>query len=164
MELRSFETIMGALNERGVRYLLVGGMAVVAHGHGRMTHDIDLVINLDRDNILKAFAAFSDLGYQPRVPVTATSFADPANRSAWIAQKGMTVLNLYSERFRTTPIDVFVAEPFDFDATEARSLTADVEGVEFRYVDIETLIRMKEAVGRPIDRDDVLHLRMLQDG
>lgn len=164
MELRSFESVMSALNDRGVRYLLVDGMAVVAHGHGRMTHDIDLVIKLDRDNILNAFAALSELGYQPRIPVTAASFADPANRSAWIAEKGMTVLNLYSERFRTTPIDIFVVEPFDFDATEIRSLTAEVEGIDFRYVDLETLIRMKEDAGRPIDRDDVFHLRMLQDG
>ena len=41
MEVRSFEAIVGALNDHGVRYLLVGGMAVEAHGHGRMTHDLD---------------------------------------------------------------------------------------------------------------------------
>ncbi len=41
MELRSFESIMAALGEHGLRFLLVGGMAVVAHGHGRLTHDLD---------------------------------------------------------------------------------------------------------------------------
>ncbi|MDO9694781.1 MAG: hypothetical protein Q7W56_08615 [Candidatus Latescibacteria bacterium] len=81
----------------------------------------------------------------------------------WIEEKGMTVLNLYSEQYRATPVDIFVEEPFDFDAVEARSHVADVEGVTFRYVDIETLIRMKETAGRPVDRDDVRQLRMLQD-
>jgi hypothetical protein len=162
MELRSFEAIMGALNENDVRYLLVGGMAVVAHGHGRLTHDVDLVIQLDRENILRAFAALSRLGYQPRVPVTADAFAEPTNRRRWIEEKGMTVLNLYSDRYRTTPVDVFVEEPFDFDDAHARAHTADVEGVSFRYVDIATLIRMKEAAGRLVDLDDVHHLRMLQ--
>ena len=51
MEVRSFEAIAGALNSQGVRYLVVGGMAVVAHGHGRMTHDLDLVISLDLDDV-----------------------------------------------------------------------------------------------------------------
>ncbi len=163
MELRSFEAIMGALNEQGVRYLLVGGMAVVAHGHGRMTHDIDLVIKLERDNIMLTFTALARLGYEPRVPVTAASFAEPANRRRWIADKGMTVLNFYSEQYRATPVDVFVEEPFDFDEVETRAHVADVEGVSFRYVDIETLIRMKEVVGRPVDLEDVRQLRMIQD-
>jgi len=44
MELRSFEAIVRALNDHRVQFLIVGGMAVVAHGHGRMTHDIDLVV------------------------------------------------------------------------------------------------------------------------
>ncbi len=163
MEVRSFEAIAGALNGRGVRYLVVGGMAVVAHGHGRMTHDLDLVISLDRDNVLRAFAALSGLGYEPRVPVTAEGFADPDHRRRWIEEKGMTVLNLYSEAHRTTPIDLFVTEPFDFDEAYARSILSDLEGVAFRYVDLPTLIQMKEAAGRPVDLEDVRQLRLLAD-
>ncbi len=40
MELQSFEAVMGALDDAGVRSILVGGMAVVSHGHGRMTSRI----------------------------------------------------------------------------------------------------------------------------
>jgi len=161
MELRSFEAIMGALNRHQVRCLLVGGMAVVAHGHGRMTHDLDLVVKLEKEDILGAFRALSELGYAPRVPVTADGFADPDTRRGWIRDKNMTVLNFYSDRFRTTPVDVFVEEPFDFDTAYARAEIAEVEGVTVRYVDIETLIAMKEAAGRPIDLDDARHLRLL---
>jgi hypothetical protein len=163
MEVRSFEAIADALNSQGVRYLVVGGMAVVAHGHGRMTHDLDLVISLDRGNILRAFAALSGLGYQPRVPVTAEGFADPEQRRRWIEEKGMTVLNLYSETHRTTPIDLFVTEPFDFNEAYGKSIEVHLEGVPFRYVDLQTLIRMKEAAGRPLDLDDVRQLRSLAD-
>lgn len=76
VELSSFEAIIRALNGNGVRYLVVGGMAVVVHGHGRMTHDLDLVVALDHDNVLRAFAALQGLDYSPRVPVTAAQFAD----------------------------------------------------------------------------------------
>lgn len=43
MEKNSVEAIVGALNEAGVRYLIVGGMAVVAHGYLRFTADLDLM-------------------------------------------------------------------------------------------------------------------------
>jgi hypothetical protein len=163
MELRSFESIMAALAAQDVRFLVVGGMAVVAHGHGRLTHDLDLVIELERDNILRAFAALGSLGYHPRVPVTAEEFADPAERRRWIDEKHMTVLNLYSDTFRTTPVDLFVSEPFDFATAYERAHLTEVGGVPLRFVDLATLIAMKEAAGRPVDLDDVRHLRLLVD-
>lgn len=43
MELRSIEAVLGALNAAGVRYLIVGGLAVNAHGYQRATMDLDLV-------------------------------------------------------------------------------------------------------------------------
>jgi predicted nucleotidyltransferase len=100
MELRSSESVMAALGAQGVRFLVVGGMAVV---------------------------------------------------------------NLYSDTFRTTPIDLFVTEPFDFATAFERAHLTEVAGVPFRFVDLATLIAMKEAAGRPVDLDDVRHLRLLLD-
>lgn len=162
MELTSFEAIIGALAEHEVRYLIVGGMAVVVHGHGRMTHDLDLVIELEYDNVQRAFTALAGLGYQPRVPVTAAQFADPAERRSWIEHKHMTVLNLYSDRFRTTPIDLFVEEPFEFASAHARAHVQALGDLEVRVVDLATLIQMKQAAGRAIDLDDVRQLQLLQ--
>jgi hypothetical protein len=163
MRVSEFENIVRALNAADVRYLVVGGIAVVAHGYGRVTFDVDMVLHLRPDNIVRAFRALSTLGYRPRVPVTAEQFAVEENRKRWIVEKGMTVLNLHSDGQRTTPIDVFVAEPFDFDATYARSIEQPCGGGSFRVVDLETLIRMKEAAGRPKDLDDAAHLRMARD-
>lgn len=46
MKLSSLEAIVTALQASEVRYLIVGGLAVAAHGHGRATFDIDLVVQL----------------------------------------------------------------------------------------------------------------------
>jgi predicted nucleotidyltransferase len=163
MELASFQQVMTALNVHRVRYLLVGGMAVVAHGYGRLTYDIDLVVQLKRDNILRAMTALSELGYRPRVPVTAEQFADQSMRERWIREKGMVVFNLYSDRHRATPIDVFVDEPFDFDKTYAKAVRSEIDGVGIRYVDLQTLIAMKKAAGRPRDIDDIEKLREIAE-
>lgn len=101
MKVSSFEAIATALNREGVRYLVAGGLAVNAHGYVRLTHDVDLVVQLDPENILPAFAALASLGYRPLIPVTAAQFADPAQRAAWIRDKDMTVLNFHSDRHRT---------------------------------------------------------------
>lgn len=161
MKLSSFEAIISALNEAGVRYLVAGGLAVNAHGYLRFTNDVDFVIQLMPANIHRTFAALAALGYKPLVPVTAEEFADQATRESWIRDKGMQVLQLWSDRHRATAIDIFVREPFPFDEEYANALIKPLYGtVEVRFVSISTLIKMKEAAGRAQDRIDIEHLRM----
>lgn len=164
MKLDSVRAIVEALNESDARYLVVGGLAVAAHGYVRYTKDVDLVIQLLPENVRRAMAALGRLEYRPAVPVSAEQFADPATRERWIHEKGMTVFQLWSDAHRETPIDVFVAEPFDFDAEYEAALRKHLFGrLEVRVVSLLTLIRMKEAVGRPEDKVDVENLRLLQD-
>ncbi|MCH7891199.1 MAG: hypothetical protein IH921_06830 [Gemmatimonadetes bacterium] len=54
MKLRTLEAIFAVLNGGGVRYLVAGGVAVNAHGYQRMTQDLDLVLDLERNNVLTA--------------------------------------------------------------------------------------------------------------
>jgi len=144
--------------------LVAGGLAVAAHGYLRFTADVDLVIRLEPDNITKMFGALQRLAYQPTVPVTADQFADPAQRKRWVEERGMQVLNLFSERYRTMPIDVFVTEPFDFQREYDDSMEAEIApGVTVRFVSIATLIVMKQQAGRAKDLDDIEHLRMILD-
>jgi hypothetical protein len=164
MKLESVKAVVEALAGAQARYLVVGGLAVVAHGYVRYTKDVDLVIQLVPDNIRRAMAALERLGYRPAVPVPIEEFADPASRGRWIREKGMTVFQLWSDAHRETPIDVFVAEPFDFDREYEAALRKPLFGrLEVRVVSLPTLIRMKEAVGRPEDRIDVEHLRQMLD-
>jgi len=161
--LASFEAIVRALNDSGVRYLIAGGLAVVAHGYVRLTADVDLVVELRPDSARSVFRALGELGYRPSVPVTAEEFANAAQRRRWIDEKGMRVLDFHSERHPLTSVDVFVQEPFDFDAEYDRALVAEiVSGLPVRFVSLDTLIAMKSAAGRPVDLEDVRHLRLIE--
>ena len=83
MKLSSLESIFRALNEASVRYLVVGGVAVNAHGYGRTTYDVDMVLALDPENITKAFSVLTEAGYVPIVPVTADQFSNRESRERW---------------------------------------------------------------------------------
>ena len=85
------ERVLKALERARVRYVIVGGVAVVLHGYLRLTADLDLVLQLDDDNAAAGIRALTGLGYRPRAPVAAEDFARPACRRAWIEDKGMTV-------------------------------------------------------------------------
>jgi hypothetical protein len=160
--IRSIKAVARALDEAGVAYLVVGGVAVALHGYLRATQDLDLVIGLERGNALRAVEALSALGYRPIVPVRLEDFADPAVRRHWVEEKGMTVFSLVSDRYRRLAIDLFAEVPFDFQQEFERREGSEIEpGLVLPLVSVETLIRMKEAVGRPRDRDDAEHLRVI---
>jgi hypothetical protein len=162
MEVHSIETIVRALNAAKVKYLIVGGVAVVAHGYERFTKDLDLVIGLERKNILRGLRALLAIGYQMRIPVTPEQFADPALRESWRREKNMVVLQLWSDVHRRTPVDVFVYEPFDFAKELARALRVPVFGKESAaIVSYDTLLDLKKSAGRSQDLLDVEKLRKL---
>src|SRR5687768_17233169 len=104
--MTQFDPIFAALQATGVRYVVVGGVAVNLHGYQRFTKDIDLVIELVADRTLKALEALNAIGYKPNVPVKLADFADPAIREGWIRDKGMMVFQMYSDRSRMT-VDIF---------------------------------------------------------
>jgi len=164
MKLGSFDAIIAALNAAKVRHLVVGGMAVNAHGYLRFTKDVDLVVRLQIGDIQSAFSALSQLGYKPLVPITVEQFSDPAQRQRWLTERNMIVLQLWSDQHPETPIDLFIHEPFDFDTEYDRALVAQSEtGQIERFASLDTLIRMKEETGRDIDRIDARKLRELRD-
>jgi hypothetical protein len=70
MKVASFEAVARALNDANVPFIVVEGLAVNAHGYGRLTWDVDLVIRLLPDAVRRAFGALASLGYQPRVMAT----------------------------------------------------------------------------------------------
>lgn len=162
MKLSSLEAIFNALNRAKVRFLVVGGVAVNAHGYGRNTFDLDLVIQLEPLNVDAAFEALGSAGYHPAQPVSAAQFGDPATRAAWIQEKGMVVLRFWSDAHPETPVDVFVAEPFDFDAEHRLALLQELApGLIVPLVRVETLLSMKRAAGRLKDLADIDELNLL---
>jgi predicted nucleotidyltransferase len=159
----SVETIVAALNEAEVRYLVVGGLAVVAHGHVRFTADLDLVVDFEESNLRRSLAVFKALGYVPRAPVELEQFADAGLRASWIRDKGLTVFSMYSDVHRATEIDLFVEDPLGFDEAYLRAAKMEVApGIEATFVCLDDLIQLKRAAGRPEDLADIERLERLR--
>jgi len=162
MKLSSLEAIVDALNRARVRFLVVGGLAVNAHGYLRYTKDVDLVVRLTREDILAAFRALEGIDYRPSVPITAEQFADPAMREAWRREKGMLVLKFWSDTHRETPLDVFIYEPFDFASEERVALrSSEPDALPAGFASIPSLVAMKRTAGRPQDLLDIDKLEKL---
>jgi predicted nucleotidyltransferase len=162
MEVRSVEAIVKALNDADVKYLIVGGLAVVAYGYERFTDDVDLVIGLKKENVVRGLRALLSIGYNLRIPVTPEQFADPKLREEWRREKGMVVLQLWSDHHRRTPIDVFVYEPFDFEKEFAGARREIVIGkIPAPIVSYQTLLKLKKAAGRSQDLTDIEKLSKL---
>lgn len=156
------EAVLDALNRANVRYLVVGGVAVVLHGYLRTTADLDLVIQLERENVLRGMAALRDLQYRSRAPVPAEALADQSVRERWVREKGLAVFSLWSPAHPTLEIDVLVSEPFDFDAVFSRAIRVPLEKTEVTVIALEDLITLKRQVGRPRDLEDVAALESLR--
>ncbi|MBK6846109.1 MAG: hypothetical protein IPG96_00695 [Proteobacteria bacterium] len=155
------ERIFSALQRARVRYLVVGGVAVVLHGHPRFTADLDLVVQLEPDNVLAALEALETLGYRPRPPVPARAFADASQRAAWVRDQGLIVFSLWSPRLPTTEIDLFAEEPFAFDEVYARALHVDLGTTATTIPALADLLVLKRAAGRPRDAEDVRALEAI---
>jgi predicted nucleotidyltransferase len=149
------EQVLAALNAAGVRYLVVGGVAVVLHGHLRTTADLDLVVSLEPSNARRAIDAVAALGYRARAPVPAERFADAAERAAWISEKELTVFSLWSDRLPGLELDLFVREPFDFEQAWARRVTVSLDTTTATVVGLQDLLALKREAKRPLDLADV---------
>jgi hypothetical protein len=159
MERRSVELIVRSLNEARVRYLVAGGLAVVAHGYVRFTADVDLLLDLAPDNAARAVRALAGLGYRPRAPVPIEDFARPEQRAVWMRDKDMMVFSLFSPDHPATEIDLFVDPPIDFERAWTAAARMEVApGVEAIVLGRADLIEMKRRAGRPVDIEDARHL------
>lgn len=156
------QRIFAALAAEQVRYLVVGGVAVVLHGHPRFTADLDLVVALDHDNVLSAVRALASLGYQPRAPVPAEQLADAESRRAWVEDKGLTVFSMWSPRFSATEVDLFVEEPFPFEEAYDRRVQVDLGTTRLTVASLQDVLALKREAGRPRDLEDIAALEAIE--
>jgi hypothetical protein len=162
MEKRSVEAIVAALNQHQVQYLIVGGLAVVAHGYLRFTADMDLLLAVDRENLTRAVAALKELDFRPRAPVVFEQFIDPAMRQQWAAQKNMKVFSLSSPKHPKTEIDLFLEPPIDFAAAYANAVRQEVApNLMATFCSLSDLLALKQIAGRAVDLRDIVELRRL---
>lgn len=158
-----FEPIFEALNERGVRYVVVGGVAVVLHGHARLTLDLDLVIDLSPAEALKTVEVLADAGLTPSIPVDPRDFADPVIRESWIREKNMQVFSMRDPDDLRRRVDLFVSEPVPFEDLWARSVVVEIGTTAVRVAAIQDLITMKGIAGREQDLSDIAALTEIEE-
>lgn len=142
-----------ALRDHGVRYLIVGGEAVIYYGHARVTGDIDFFYESSEENVRRLFAALQQFwgGNVPGVtraeeflqPGLIVQFGVPPNRIDLVNRiDGVTFADAWPNRLAVTVL----AAPGE---------------IPVWFVGIGDLIVNKRAAARPKDMDD---LRFLTQG
>jgi hypothetical protein len=129
--------LLRALDLAGVRAVVVGGVAVVLHGHPRLTVDLDLVLDLSDENVMKALAVLGAQGLVPRLPVPAEQFADAAARDRWRRDRELVVFSLHDPANPLREVDLFAHPPIPFEELWAASRLVTVADVPVRVAAIE---------------------------
>jgi hypothetical protein len=81
--------VPSALLAARVRFVVVGGLAMLLHGIDRLTADVDLAMDLAPEAVRTAMTVLTAAGMRPVAPVGAMQFADPAQRATWRSDRGM---------------------------------------------------------------------------
>ena len=157
-----FEPLFEALNATGVRYVIVGGVAVVLQGHARLTVDVDLIIDLEPVPVRTFMETLVGLGFVPRVPVDALAFASAELRESWRRDKGMQVFSMVDRANPLRVVDLFAFHPIDFDGLWARADVIRLDHTSVRVASIPDLIALKRLAGRPQDLLDIERLEAIQ--
>jgi|SRR3989338_669672 len=154
-----YKDIFLALNRAKVRYLVAGGVAVNLHQITRATVDLDLIVHLEKENVLRFVGVMKDLGFVPKVPVAPEDFSDEEKRNSWIIEKNMVVFSFVNAVNQVEVVDVFVREPVPFEEAYGRRKDAEAFGTVVPVLGIEDLLSLKTAAGRDKDLYDIKLLR-----
>jgi hypothetical protein len=141
---QDYKDLLSAFHAHGVKYLIVGGYAVIFHAQPRFTRDLDLFIKADRTNAQATYAALAGFG-APLEGIRLEEFADRGNFF----------------RFGRDPrgFDILPDLPgVDFDAAWERRVEGiidDESGLKANFISRDDLIAAKLASGRLLDLADV---------
>lgn len=144
--------LLFAFHARGVKYLIVGGYAVIFHAQPRFTKATDLFIKADPANVQAVYAALAEFG----LPLQGIRPEDFADRSSFF-------------RFGREPhgIDILPDLPgVDFDAAWERRVEEVIDeenGLSVNFISRADLIASKLAAGRPQDIADADAIRKAEE-
>src|ERR1039457_3265917 len=145
---QDYKDLLSAFHAHGVKYLIVGGYAVIFHAQPRFTNDIDLFIKADPANAQATYAALAEFG-------AALQGIRPEN----FASRGSFF------RFGRDPrgFDILPEIPgVDFDAAWERRVEGLIDpktGLKAFFISKDDLIAAKLASGRTRDLADVEDIR-----
>ena len=146
---RDFHELLECFAHNDVRYLIVGGWALAAHGHPRMTKDLDVWIWPQSTNAQAVISALEEFGFEG-LGLTAEDFTAPDV----VIQLGYPPNRV---DLLTSPTGV------EFDECWKERLDVQMEGLTVPFIGLEGLKANKRASGRPQDTVDVEILEGLTD-
>jgi hypothetical protein len=145
---QDYKDLLSAFHAHGVKYLIVGGYAVIFHAQPRFTKDLDFFIKADSANARATYAALAEFGAQLQ-NIRPEDFAD---RNSFF-------------RFGRDPkgFDILPDIPgVDFDAAWERRVETVIDptsGLKANFISAADLIASKLAAGRPQDIADAEAIR-----
>jgi hypothetical protein len=155
--MTDFARLLQSLAAGQVEFIIIGGFAATAHGSARITFDLDVVYRRTPENLSRLERALAPLSpYLRGAPGGLPFHFDVAT-----IERGLNFtlatsagdLDLLGEAAGGGTYDVLLAH------SEVRALL----GLECRFVNLETLIRLKRAAGRPKDLEVIAELEALAE-
>ena len=140
---KDFKEFIELLSKNNVRYIIIGGYAVVYHGYVRSTNDIDIWVDIGKDNIKKVIKALDEFGFSS-LNINEADFS--ANQ---IIQLGFPPNRI---DLITTPAGI------DFETCYESKKQLVVDNITINIIDLENLLKAKKASGRTRDLADVEEL------
>lgn len=155
-ELPELEKLAETLNRHHVKWVLVGGMAVMLYGAAYLTSDCDLAAEKSSENLNRLKLALEELGARP---VRTSNEGD--------FELDFSILLAPFMHFKTEagPVDIINRLPNidSFESLYENALVVNIEGVEIRIASIEDLIKLKTDTNRERDRMHITMLKSLQE-
>ena len=133
--------LLKAFENHGVRYLIVGGHAMMLYTEPRYTKDLDVWVEATAENAERVYRALAGFG----APLSGMTPADFAEAGTFY-QLGRPPLR----------VDILMSiDGVEFDPAWRRRVQSDFGGGVAWFISREDLIRNKRATGRSIDRHDL---------
>jgi predicted nucleotidyltransferase len=153
------EEILIRLLGRGIRFVLIGGLAAQAHGSPSITRDLDICYSRDKDNLMRLASVLEDLmavrrGLPPDAPMM------PKLDARTLRAGGLFTL---TTRFGDFDLLATPDPDLDFEILERSATTIEVLGKPVPVASLDDLIAMKRAAGRPKDRVELEILGALRE-
>jgi len=151
------EEILRILEDHGVRYVVIGGIAATLHGSPHVTTDVDITPERGKKNLERLSAALTELNARIRVEGEPGGFQlnHDADSLSWIE-----VLNLITD-WGALDISFTPAGTKGYSDLRRDAVEIDVLGVHTTVASLADVVRSKEAAGRPKDQLVLPTLRRL---
>jgi hypothetical protein len=143
--------ILTTLAQHGVEFVVVGGVAVQAHGHGRSTRDLDIIPRPDLRNLSRLGEALASVGARLLRADRAIDVTDPQ----LIKRAPLVPLVTVYGRLDLLNIAQILGAPRSYDELRRRAFEAEIDGHAVAVAGLDDLIRIKRAAGRDMDIQDI---------